>query len=209
MVVARRHARIAAACAAVVTTGGCGTAPSFRAAHPPAAGSGPPSWVTTPTLRDCPVASPAARTQLPAVTLRCLGSARTLSLDRLPRRPTIVNLWASWCVQCQREAPRLAAAAASVGHRVAFVGVDTEDERDSALDYLHYFRLTYPQLADPNADVLHRLAAPGLPVTVAVDAAGRVVYRRIGEISAAQLSAALRAADPRLAPTAADPAAKR
>jgi thiol-disulfide isomerase/thioredoxin len=119
-----------------------------------------------------------------------------LALDHLPARPYVVNFWASWCEPCQREAPRLAAAAAAMGGRVAFLGVDTQDDRDSALKFLHRFGVDYPQLVDPAGDVLYRLPAPGLPVTVAVDASGRVVYRRLGEISATQLTAALNAADP-------------
>jgi len=128
------------------------------------------------------------------VTLRCLGGGPELPLTHLPARPFVVNLWASWCEQCRREAPRLAAAAATRG-QVDFLGVDTTDRRASALFFLDYFHIRYPQLLDPNSDTLHRLGAPGIPVTVAVDAAGRIVYRRIGEISAAQLTAALHAAD--------------
>lgn len=154
-----------------------------------------PSWVTTPTLQSCPAEASTGRAELPRVMLRCLGRGRALAVDRLPARPYIVNLWASWCVPCQREAPRLAAAAAA-HDRVGFLGIDTQDERGSALDFLHHFGIDYPQLVDPNGDVLHRLPALGIPVTLAVDASGRVVYRRIGELSGAQLAAALRAADP-------------
>ena len=162
-----------------------------------------PSWSASPgvvsrALRPCPAGAPDARAQLPAVNLACLGAGPALALNRLPSQPYLINLWASWCAPCQREAPRLAAAAAAARGRVGFLGVDTEDKRDSALAFLHRFGIDYPQLADPDADVAHRLPAPGLPVTLAVDAEGRVVYRRIGEITAAQLAAAVHAADPTL-----------
>lgn len=183
----------------VLGAAGCGAAgggDTLRTQTSAAGATAPPlpSWVTTPTLRPCPAAA-TARAELPRVTLRCLGRGPALALDRLPARPYIVNLWASWCVPCQREAPRLAAAAAT-HDRVGFLGIDTQDERGSALDFLHHFGIDYPQLVDPNGDVLHRLPAPGIPVTLAVDASGHVVYRRIGELSSAQLAAALRAADP-------------
>lgn len=155
-----------------------------------------PPWVTSPRLPPCPTAASTSRTQLPAVSLPCLGSQSSLALDHLPGKPYVINLWASWCGPCQQEAPRLAAAAKAADGRVAFLGVDTDDGRDPALAFLHDFGIDYPQLSDPAGDVLHRLPAPGLPVTVAVDAQGRVVYRRIGEITAAQLTAAVRAADP-------------
>ena len=193
-------------CRVVVTTvtlliaTGCRTAPGPDAAGSSAlpAGGPRPSWVTHPSLQRCPTAAPTARAELPSTTLRCLGAGPALALAQLPARPYIVNLWASWCIPCQREASRFAAAVTAAHGTVDFLGVDTEDERGSALDFLHHFALDYPQLADPNGDVLHRLPEPGLPVTLAVDAAGRVVYRRIGEISAAQLAAALHAANPQL-----------
>ena len=155
------------------------------------------SSVATQTLRPCPVSAAARRAELPTARLHCLGpGASTLALDHLPARPYIVNFWASWCEPCQREAPRLAAAVAAMGGRVAFLGVDTQDDRDSALKFLQRFGLDYPQLIDPNGDVLYRLPAPGLPVTIAVNASGRLVYRRLGEITSTQLTAALKAIDP-------------
>jgi len=178
----------------ILLVAACGSAPgrdTLRAQGPAATPTTPP-WVATPSLEPCP----AARTQLPAVTLRCLGGGPALPLGHLPARPYIVNVWASWCEPCRREAPRLRAAAAPTRGQVDFLGVDTADPREPALFFLDYFHIRYPQLLDPNSDTLHRLGAPGIPTTVAVDATGRIVYRRIGEISAAQLTAALRAADP-------------
>lgn len=157
---------------------------------------------STVQLPLCPATGAVAQTQLPAVSLPCLGGGSNLALDRLPSRPFVINLWASWCAPCRQEAPRLAAAASAATGQVAFLGVDTDDGRDPALAFLHDFGISYPQLSDLNSDLLHRLAVPGLPVTLAVDATGRVVYRRIGEISAAQLADAVRAAEP----TAAIPA---
>ena len=181
----------------ILLVAACGSAPGRGALRPqgPAATPSTPTRVATPSLEPCPAAAPAARTQLPAVTLRCLGGGPAVPLQHLPARPYIVNVWASWCLPCRREAPRLAAAAATRG-QVDFLGVDTADRRASALFFLDYFHIRYPQLLDPNSDTQHRLGAPGIPTTVAVDATGRIVYRRIGEISTAQLTAAMHAADP-------------
>lgn len=181
----------------VLLVAGCGAATGSTVAvssADSAAGSTQPSWVARPPLPPCPAAA-APDTQLPAVSLRCLGPGPALSLDRLPARPFVINLWASWCEPCRREAPRLAAAAAAAAGRVTFLGVDSDDDRDPALAFVHDFGINYAQLVDPNSYVLHRLSVPGLPVTLAVDATGRVVYRRIGEISAAQLADAVHASD--------------
>lgn len=177
----------------LATVSGCGsaTAGDNGAAAPVSARS-----TVAATQQRCPVDGPRGTQALPAVTLRCLTGGSAVTLTRLPARPFVINLWASWCVPCRREAPRLAAAAAAVGRQVGFLGVNTADARGAALAFLHRYGIHYPQLSDPNSDILHRLGAPGLPVTLAVNAAGRLVYQRIGEISTGQLAAALHVADP-------------
>lgn len=158
-----------------------------------------PTDASTPAaalqLDPCPAAAPAARTKLPAVTLRCLVAGPDLPLAQLPARPFVINVWASWCVPCQDEAPRLRAAATVTRGKVDFLGIDTGDGVDAAKYFLDRYGIRYPQLADPDSDTLHRLGIPGIPVTLAVDRTGRIVYRRIGEISTAQLAAAVRAVE--------------
>lgn len=130
------------------------------------------------------------------MTFPCLGQGAPVPLTRLPAAPYVINLWASWCVPCRDEAPRLRAAAAATGGRVHFLGIDVQDGREPALSFLADSGIDYPQLRDVQGDAVHALGAPGIPVTIAVDATGRIVYRRIGEISAAQLAEAVHAADP-------------
>lgn len=126
------------------------------------------------------------------------GPGSPVPLRRLPPAPHVINLWASWCAPCRVEAPRLRAAAQASSGRVQFLGIDIQDGRQAALSFLSDFGIDYPQLADRNGDVLHQLGAPGIPVTLVVDATGRIVYRRIGEISDEQLAAAMHAADPNI-----------
>lgn len=187
--------------AAALLAAGCGSAPPAGTANlsdSPITNASP-----APPLDRCPPRAPAAHTSLPAVTLHCLGPGESVDLTQLPPAAYVINLWASWCIPCQREAPRLRAAAAANRGKVAFLGIDTADSRGSALDFLSHVHLSYAQVFDPSSDALHRLGAPGLPVTLALDAAGRIVYRRIGEISVDQLAAAVHAANPTGQPTTA------
>lgn len=140
---------------------------------------------------------------MPPDELACLGSGVQVPADTGDGRPTVVNLWASWCAPCVREMPALQAAFARTSGAVRFVGIDTEDELASAAGLLDFTGVTYEQRNDPDARVRAALRAPGLPVTVVYDARGREVARRLGEIQPGWLEQALvDAGVPPAAPTA-------
>ena len=124
---------------------------------------------------------------LPALRLPCLVGGQEVTLDDLGGRPVLVNLWASWCAPCREEMPLLQAAYERFGDRIGFLGVNTQDTRPAAVSLLTDLGVTYAHVVDEDKALLTELAAPGLPVTLAVAADGRVVDRQIGEVSAARL----------------------
>ncbi|MGI8693582.1 MAG: TlpA family protein disulfide reductase [Geodermatophilaceae bacterium] len=124
-----------------------------------------------------------AADRLPTLQLPCLTPGPDIDLAALRGRPVLINLWASWCVPCREEMPLLQAAHERYGEQVQFLGVDTMDSADLAADFLVETGVTYPQLVDVDGDLLHHLRIPGLPVTVVLDADGRVATKHIGELS--------------------------
>lgn len=74
---------------------------------------------------------------------------------------------------------------------VQFVGINTQDRPEAAADLLEEIGVAYPQLVDVDAVVLGYTRVPGLPVTLALDADGRVVDRVVGEISDEELATLL------------------
>ena len=131
---------------------------------------------------------------LPSNELTCLGTGPARPVDAGDGRPTVVNLWASWCAPCVREMPLLQETADRAGDGVRFVGIDVEDERASAAGLLQFTGVRYDQYDDPEGEVRAALRAVGLPVTVVFDAQGREVARRLGEIKGSWLDDALRTA---------------
>lgn len=146
--------------------------------------------------RTCaPATGPAVRLRtLPAVRLDCLGQGPAREVSRGDARPTVVNLWASWCAPCAREMPLLQRTSVAAGDRVRFVGVDTQDTPAAAAGLLTATGVTYEQYADPPGTVRAALRAVGLPVTLVYDATGREVARRFGEVRGGWLDDALRRA---------------
>jgi thiol-disulfide isomerase/thioredoxin len=133
---------------------------------------------------------------LPAVTLPCLGGGPPVELAGL-RGPLLVNVWGSWCLPCQKEAPYFTAVYDADRTKVRFLGVDDEDDPNSALDFATHVRppMRYPSVVDDDKQVLLALKSSGpiaVPTTLFVAASGRIVHRTISDYSsAAQLRADL------------------
>lgn len=143
---------------------------------------------------------------LPAAPLDCLGDGPARPPNTGDGRPTVVNLWASWCAPCVREMPLLQRIADRAGEGARFVGIDVEDEDASAAGLLEATGVRYDQYSDPNGSMRSAVRAVGLPVTLVFDAQGREVSRRLGEIKDSWLEASLREAGVTLAPSAPNPA---
>jgi len=95
-------------------------------------------------------------------------------------RPLIINVWASWCGPCRKEAASLERLAWSkAGSRYTVIGISTDDERSAALKWLQHSNATISHYIDagPRWPLEHMLGASSIPVTVLVDADGRVVAR--------------------------------
>ncbi|WP_346620005.1 TlpA disulfide reductase family protein [Blastococcus montanus] len=110
-----------------------------------------------------------------------------MALDRLTGRPTLVNLWATWCGPCREEMPLLQEAYAHHGEQVRFLGVDVQDAPDAARWFLDEHGVDYPHAVDADGELLRLLGVRGLPVTLALDADGRVVDRVVGQLTSAEL----------------------
>ncbi len=119
---------------------------------------------------------------LPDVVMSGLnGPHKPLSSYR--GRPLIINVWASWCGPCRKEAASLERLAWSKpGNRYTVIGISTDDDRNAALKWLRHSNARISHYIDsgPRWTLEHMLGASSIPVTVLVDARGRVVARYRG-----------------------------
>ena len=128
--------------------------------------------------------APLARLHARANTLVTGGKARyKAELAALKGHPAVVNLWASWCGPCRLEFPVFQQQAVRYGHDVAFLGVNSGDNRGDARTFLAKFPVTYPSVEDGGQRVAQQLGLRGLPGTAYYDAKGKLVYLHQGGYS--------------------------
>ncbi len=96
--------------------------------------------------------------------------------------PTIVNVFASWCLECQAEHPLLVALAEDKGIRL--YGIDYKDDAGAARRFLGRYGNPYARVgADSSGRVAIDFGVYGVPETYVVTPDGRIVYRQVGPLS--------------------------
>jgi cytochrome c biogenesis protein CcmG, thiol:disulfide interchange protein DsbE len=125
------------------------------------------------------IGRPVPRFDLPPVKGRTLG----LSSADLVGQVSLVNVFASWCVECRVEHPLLLRLKA--GNVAPINGIDYKDSPGDAERWLSTFGDPY---ARTGADLKGRVAIDwgvyGVPETYVITKDGRISYKQIGPLSA-------------------------
>jgi cytochrome c biogenesis protein CcmG, thiol:disulfide interchange protein DsbE len=102
-------------------------------------------------------------------------------LAQLKGVPVVVNQWASWCTNCKQEFRYFQQLARAYARRVAFVGLDSQDNRSDAESFLRGFPVSYPSIYDASASQARSIGGgEGWPTTFFYDRTGRQTYVRLG-----------------------------
>ena len=136
----------------------------------------------------------------------------TLSLDTYPDLVMVLNFWGSWCAPCRAEAPDLNVAAELSAERgVQFLGINVQDTRQGAADFMAGKQVSFPSIFDPTMrTILSMQGYPtgSIPSTIVLDRQHRVAHIFLGAVGAQQLDAVLAAvAAESPAPASSSPAA--
>ncbi|HEY3018783.1 MAG TPA: TlpA disulfide reductase family protein [Solirubrobacteraceae bacterium] len=143
-----------------------------------------------PTLSSAP-SPPASRAELAGLSKGVAENLRQANriidtpikekLASLKGVPVVVNQWASWCPSCKAEFGFFQRLAGRYRGRVAFVGLDSQDDRGDAEAFLKQFPVDYPSIYDHSAAQARSLGGgQGWPTTIFFDGKGQRTYVRPG-----------------------------
>ncbi len=131
--------------------------------------------------------------EIPALAFSSL-TGHTVQLEVFKGKPTVVNLWATWCPPCVREMPVLQKAQDDQPG-VNFVFLNQGESADKVGAWLQARSLTLGNvLLDPTRTAGATFKQSALPLTLFFDAKGQWVSTRFGELSSATLAERLAAA---------------
>ena len=185
---ARAVLRGALAAALILAAGAAGFA--LRAAHGPDGGllsQTHPPRAPNAAQRASPPRRRTPPDTLPDIVFQSReGTPRRLSDWR--GHPLLVNFWAPWCSPCRAEIPLLEQLARTRPHGLEVIGVAV-DGRAAVLRYAQHAGIRYPLLIGlrPGMRAIQALGISAVfPLSVFVDARGRIVTSRLGQLHAAQ-----------------------
>jgi thiol-disulfide isomerase/thioredoxin len=125
--------------------------------------------------------------RLPALALQDL-QGQDVALSAFNGKPTVVNLWATWCPPCRREMPVLREAQVRRTD-VNFVFLDQGESAEKVRRFLDTQDLPLANvLLDVHGKAGEQLGTRALPTTFFFDAQGRLADARVGELSPATLT---------------------
>lgn len=123
---------------------------------------------------------------------------RPFALESLRGKPLVINFWARWCGPCRVEIPEFARVQRHLKEKgLIVVGIGLEDKADTVREFAKAYDMDYTVLLakDQGLPLLLALgnAKGGLPYTLVIDRSGKVVAKKLGLMSRAELEAALAA----------------
>lgn len=118
--------------------------------------------------------------QLPEAQLNNLAGP-TGKLSSYRGKPLLINVWASWCGPCRDEMGSLDRLSRRFGGKeFNIIGISTDDDRAAAARFINSSKVPFSNFIDHNLVLENMLGANRLPLTVLVDADGRVIKKIAG-----------------------------
>jgi len=101
----------------------------------------------------------------------------SLLLSEYHGKPLIINVWASYCSPCLAEMGSLERLWQLYGSQFNIIGISIDDYPHRAHNFLAKTETTFPHYIDHKLTWENMLGANAIPLTVLVDAHGRVLQK--------------------------------
>ncbi|MFU8873882.1 TlpA family protein disulfide reductase [Micromonospora sp. SL4-19] len=162
----------------LVVAGCTATDEQPEGAAPPKRADRPSPFADCATLTAAPASADPAPAgppgdPLPELTLTCFTGGAPVVL-RDVQGPAVINVWASWCPPCRKELPAFQRLSERAAGRFQVIGVNSRDSRGGAQSIGEDFGVRFPMLVDQGDAFERALERNAFPLTVFVDASGRI-----------------------------------
>jgi len=122
------------------------------------------------------------KTDNDAVLLKCLDGKSTVDVGQI-KGPALINVWGSWCGPCKEEMPIFVDFYSKYMDKVSLIGISVEESNvQEARDFIKLYGMSWPNPNDADGST-REILGMGVPVTLFIDAQGKVAFRKIGVVT--------------------------
>jgi len=117
----------------------------------------------------------------PGFTLKDIKSGEQV-LSNYKGKAVLLNFWASWCGPCRSEMPSMEILYQRMKDRNFEILAVSVDQRDTkrVLDFVSKYKLTFPILLNPEANVAIQYRVTALPTSFVIDKKGIIRAKVVG-----------------------------
>jgi thiol-disulfide isomerase/thioredoxin len=101
----------------------------------------------------------------------------SLMLSDYRGKPLIINVWASYCTPCLSEMGSLERLKQRYNEHFNLIGISIDDYPERAHAFLDKANTTFLHYIDHNLQLENMLGSNTIPLTLLIDAQGRVLYK--------------------------------
>ena len=129
----------------------------------------------------CAGAAPAADPGEMAPAFNLAGKGGKVALEAYRGKFVYVDFWASWCAPCKRSFPWMGEMQRRYADKgLVVVAINVDANRPDAERFLASTPAPFTVAFDPSGDTPREYAIKGMPSSVLVDPAGRIVFKHAG-----------------------------
>ncbi len=149
------------------------------------------SRTSSPSHQTANQASPQAATAAADLALQSLDGTTIKLSDYKGKKPVVLDFFATWCPNCQRNMPHVSALYSQYKDRVEIIAVDLQEEKSLVQKFVQQYGVTYPVVLDPNGTARDAFQVQYTNVHVLIDKDGNVVRTIPGDLQESDLQSLL------------------
>lgn len=124
----------------------------------------------------------------PDFSLDKLSGGKISLADYKGKKPVVLDFWATWCPNCQRDIPHLNAFYRAYKDKIEVIGIDLQEDPATVQQFVTSRGVNYPIALDPNSQASQAYGVRYTNMHVLVDKNGNLVRVIAGDIQESDIT---------------------
>ncbi len=129
----------------------------------------------------------------PEFSLNLLSGGTVNLSDFRGKKPVVVDFWATWCPNCQRDMPHLSSYYDKYKDQVEVIGVNLHENQNTIQDFIRSRDIHFPIALDPQSVVANQFGIQYTNTHFLISKDGKLIRTIPGDISESDIQSLIQA----------------